>query len=60
MLLERISVRVSIKTHKQLSQLAKADKRDLSDYVRILLESVLEKHNEESQGKDSQEVHPQN
>jgi predicted DNA-binding protein len=57
MLNERISVRVSIKTHRQLSQLAKADKRDLSDYVRIILEALLEKHNEEAE--DKEEVHPQ-
>ena len=41
MLTERIMLRLSPKTYKQLSALAKADKRDVSSYVRIMIEDLL-------------------
>jgi mRNA-degrading endonuclease RelE of RelBE toxin-antitoxin system len=41
MLTEKVMVRFTPKTYKQLAALAKEDKRDLSSYVRILIEDTL-------------------
>jgi predicted DNA-binding protein len=48
---ERIQVRVPSKLYRQLQALAKDDKRDLSTYVRLLIEDTLLQKQVNHEGK---------